>query len=257
MKLRGVDAVKKAILTLAAGLLLAAASTGLAADANIAGALADASRPDKDRALDAQRKAAEVVELSGLKPGDAAADVFPGSGYYTRIFAKVVGPKGKVYAVVPTEAAEKPYKPLEPMKALASEPGYGNVEPLVQHMNAFDPPQKLDLVFVSQFYHDMHNTAYGGPDIASVNRAVFKALKPGGRYLIIDHSAPGTGISTTNTLHRIDEAAVKSEVEAAGFKLDKSSAVLANPADPHTANVFDPSVRGKTDQFILVFRKPR
>jgi predicted methyltransferase len=124
-------------------------------------------------------------------------------------------------------------------------------------MASFDPPQKLDLVFVSQFYHDMHNPAYGGPDIVPVNQSVFKALKPGGVYLIVDHSAPGTGIAATNTLHRIDMAAVKTEVEAAGFKLEKTSDVLANPADPHTANVFDPSIRGKTDQFVLVFRKPK
>ena len=247
----GLAAVMVFGLTFGAGETLAAGPP-----ASVAAALADTARPDKDRALDASRHAAEIIALSGLKPGGKAADVFPGGGYYTRIFARVVGPKGKVYAVVPSEAAEKPYKPLEPMKALAAEPAFANVEPLVQPMKAFDPPQKLDLVFISQFYHDMHNADYGGPDIASVNRAVFGALKPGGVYLVIDHSAPDTGLAATNTLHRIDMEAVKSEVLAAGFVLDATSEVLANPADPHTANVFDPSIRGKTDQFVLKFRKP-
>jgi predicted methyltransferase len=251
--------MRRTILAMAAGLALVAvgALSASAAPADIARALSDPSRPAKDRELDAQRKAAEVVAFSGLKPGDKVADVFPGSGYYTRIFAKVVGPKGRVYSVVPTEAAAKPYKPLEPIKALAAEPAYANVEPLVQPMKAFDPPAKLDVVFISQFYHDMHNADYGGPDIVPVNASVFKALKPGGVYLIIDHSAPGTGLSATSTLHRIDEAAVKKEVEAAGFVLEGESDVLHNPADPHTANVFNPSIRGHTDQFMLKFRKPK
>lgn len=225
--------------------------------ANVAQALAAPDRPQADKDQDARRRSAEVVAFSGLKPGGKAADVFPGGGYYTRIFAKVVGPKGHVYAVVPTEAAEKPYKPVVPMEALSKEPGYSNVSPLVQPMKAFDPPEKLDLVFISQFYHDMHNAAYGGPEIAPVNAAVFKALKPGGIYLIVDHSAPGTGLSATNTLHRIDAEALKAEVLAAGFVLDASSDALKNPDDPHTANVFNPAIRGRTDQFVLKFRKPK
>ena len=185
--------------------------------------------------------------------------MFPGGGYYTRIFALVVGPKGHVYSVVPSEAveAEKPRDPLAPVNALAAEPAFANVSALVQPMKSFDPPRKLDLVFISQYYHDMHNPRFGGPDVASVNKAVFAALKPGGVYLIIDHSAPGTGITATNTLHRIHAEAVKSEIAAAGFVLDASSDVLKNPDDPHTAMVFAPSIRGKTDQFMLRFRKPK
>ncbi len=227
--------------------------------AYVAAALADPARPEADRAVDDKRKAAEIVAFTQLKPGGSAADVFPGGGYYTRIFSKVVGAKGHVYAVVPTEAveAEKPRDPTTAPKALAAEPAFANVSLLVQSMKSFDPPGKLDLIFISQFYHDMHNPAFGGPDIASVNKAVFAALKPGGVYLVIDHSAPGTGLSATNTLHRIDIEAVKSEIAAAGFVLDASSDVLQNPEDPHTAMVFMPSIRGKTDQFVLRFKKPR
>ena len=248
------------LVVIAAGAALALASGAAAAPpSHIAQALANPARPQADRDRDAARKSAEVVAFTGLKPGQAAADVFPGGGYYTRIFALVVGPKGHVFAVVPSEAmeAEKPRDPVAPVKALAADPAFANVSPLVQSMKSFDPPQKLDLVFISQFYHDMHNPAFGGPDIASVNKAVFAALKPGGVYLVIDHSAPGTGLTATNTLHRIDVEAVKSEVAAAGFVLDASSDALKNPDDPHTAMVFMPSIRGKTDQFMLRFRKPK
>ncbi len=256
--------MRNAIATMAACAVLSlgateAAEAAGAPPAYVAAALADTSRPETDRSRDESRKAAEVVAFTGLAPGGRAADVFPGGGYYTRIFSKVVGGAGHVYAVVPSEAmeAEKPRDPLAPMTALAAEPAYANVSTLVQSMKRFDPPQKLDLVFVSQFYHDMHNPAFGGPDIASVNKAVFAALKPGGIYLVIDHSAPGTGLAATNTLHRIDMEAVKAEVTAAGFVLDGSSDVLKNPDDPHTAMVFAPSIRGKTDQFMLKFKKPR
>ncbi len=251
------------IVAIAAGAVLALATAATAASpppvpGYVAEALASPSRPQTDRDRDADRKAGDVVAFTGLKPGQSAADVFPGGGYYTRIFALVAGPKGHVFAVVPSEAkeAEKPRDPLAPITALAADPAFANVSPLVQPMKSFDPPQKLDLVFISQFYHDMHNPAFGGPDIASVNKAVFAALKPGGVYLVIDHSAPGTGLTATNTLHRIDVEAVKSEVAAAGFVLESTSDLLSNPDDPHTAMVFAPSIRGKTDQFVLKFRKP-
>jgi predicted methyltransferase len=98
----------------------------------------------------------------------------------------------------------------------------------------------------------------GPADVAAFNKAVFASLKPGGVYVVLDHAdAPGTGLKDTDTLHRIDVASVKSEVQAAGFKLDGESKILANPADDHTKGVFDPSIRGKTDQFLLKFRKPK
>ncbi len=252
--------MRSIMIAIAAGTALAAATLAYAASKpkDVSAALSSKLRPAADVELDAGRHAAAILSLTDLKAGGKAADVFPGGGYYTRIFATMVGPKGKVYAVVPQEAAEKPYKPLEPMKALAAQAGYGHVVPFVQPMKAFDPPEKLDLVFISQFYHDMHNASYGGPDIAPVNKAVFNALKPGGVYLVIDHSAPdGSGLRDTNTTHRIDVEAIKTEVVAAGFVLEQTSEVLRNPDDPRTANVFTPAVRGKTDQFVLKFRKPK
>lgn len=248
--------MKTPLATLAALAIMGLAPAWAATPTYVAAALNDASRPAEDKAKDAERKAEQVVVFSGVKPGDKVADVFPGGGYYTRIFAKIVGPKGHVYAFVPTEAASKPYKPGAAAEKLAAEPGYGNVSVLVQQTKAMDAGG-LDLIFISQFYHDMHNDNYGGPDVVPQNKGLFNALKPGGVLLIIDHSAPGTGLSATNTTHRIDVEAVKTELAAAGFKLEAESDVLKNPADPHTANVFSPTIRGKTDQFMLKFRKPK
>jgi predicted methyltransferase len=240
-----------------AGSVTASQSVNAAAPAYVAAAMADPGRPDADKARDADRKAAEIVAMTGLKPGQTAVDVFPGRGYYTRIFAKVVGPEGHVYGMVPGDLSERNFHPSDLVKALAAEPGYSNVSLETSAMKDFNPMPKVDLIFISQFYHDMHNPGFGGPDMASQNKGMLNALKPGGTLFIIDHSAPGTGLSATSTLHRIDEAAVKSELEAAGFKLVSESDILKNPADPHDKNVFDPSIRGKTDQFVLVFRKPK
>ncbi|HLY04523.1 MAG TPA: hypothetical protein VKR31_02135, partial [Rhizomicrobium sp.] len=121
----------------------------------------------------------------------------------------------------------------------------------------FVTPEKLDIAWTSQNYHDLHDKFFGPPDINVVNKAVYDSLKPGGVFIVLDHAAEkGSGLRDTDTLHRIDEDTVKKEVEAAGFKFAGESDVLRNPNDPRTAKVFDPSIRGKTDQFILKFRKP-
>jgi predicted methyltransferase len=118
-------------------------------------------------------------------------------------------------------------------------------------------PEKLDVFWISQNYHDLHDSFMGPVDMPAFNRAVFMALKPGGTYVILDHvAARGSAPDVTDTLHRIEASTVRREVEAAGFKFDSDSAILANPSDPHTAGVFDPSIRGRTDQFILKFHRP-
>jgi predicted methyltransferase len=115
----------------------------------------------------------------------------------------------------------------------------------------------VDVVWTSQNYHDMHDSFMGPPDIGKVNAAIYNALKPGGVYIVLDHAADaGSGLRDTDTLHRIDPAAAKKEVTAAGFEFVGADDALKNPADPHTKNVFDPSIRGKTDQFVFKFRKP-
>jgi len=216
----------------------------------VAKAVADPGRA-QDAQNDGRRKAAEIVAFSGVKPGDKVLELIPGGGYFTRVFSKVVGPKGRVYAVQPNEYDEKPDK----IKAIAAE--YGNVDLLMQPAAKLTAPQPVDVVFTSQNYHDYPDKFMGPTDLAVLNAAVFAVLKPGGVYVIVDHSAePGSGLRDTDTLHRIDAAAVKQQVVAAGFEYVGESDVLRNPADDRKTNVFSPAIRGRTDQFAYKFRKP-
>ena len=243
-------------LMLAAVALALLGSQPLAAQepANIAAAVADKNRPAGDTARDADRKPAAMLEFAGIRPGMKVVDLIPGEGYFSRLFAVAVGPKGWVYAFVPTQ--------LDVMMAKHNAtvptnlPNYPNVSFIHQSVEQFMLPETMDVVWTSQNYHDMHDKFMGPVDLAKANRAIFAALKPGGLYIVLDHAAPGTGLSATETLHRIDPAVVKKEVTAAGFKFVGESTVLRNPADPHTALVFDKSIRGHTDQFIYKFRKP-
>jgi len=219
--------------------------------AAIAAAVADAGRPEPDKARDAARKPAEIVAFAGVKPGDKVAEFLPGGGYYTRILARAVGPQGHVYVLVPAGFAQRPGG-LDALNALAAQ--YGNVTVLATDLTNFTLPEPVDLAWTTENYHDMHNGPT--PSFAGVNESTFRALKPGGIYFVEDHAAePGSGITATSTLHRIDPAAVIEEVSAAGFALDAQSDLLANPADPKTVGVRDPSVQGETEKFALRFRK--
>jgi predicted methyltransferase len=225
----------------------------------IAAAVADTNRPETDRQRDANRKPAETLAFVGVKPGDQIAELLPGSGYFTRIFSKIVGPSGHVCALVPAPLPNAP--PDAPdfaarVKAIAADAKYSNVSVVVEPFSELKTPEPVDLIWTSQNYHDLHN--FPGLDVGVFNQLVFEALKPGGVYLILDHAAePGSGIRDTATLHRIDAEIVKKEVLAAGFVFVGGSELLRDPGDPHTVKVFDPSVRGKTDQFVLKFRKPK
>jgi predicted methyltransferase len=228
--------------------------------AAVSAAVADPGRPDKDTKQDASRHPAELVAFARVKPGDTVVDIWPGGGYWTRIFSKVVGPKGKVYAYVPAEIASFKSDPVAVAKAVAAEPGRGNVEvfsdPLAQEPPA-DMRDKVNVAWTFENYHDTHDSFMKGADVAAFDKAVFESLKPGGYFVVVDHSAPaGSGLKNTEDLHRIDAAAVRAEVEKAGFVFDGESKVLANPDDPRTAKVFDPAIRGKTDRFAYRFRKP-
>jgi predicted methyltransferase len=198
-----------------------------------------------------------VLKFIGVKKGDRIADIF--SGRFTTAFAAAVGPKGRVYGVVPTEIIKIHPELTDLLAARAKNPAYANVEFATPAMDAMALPSGLDAVFIRQNYHDLHVRFMGPADVPAFNRKVFAALKPGGVFVIIDHVAPaGADLATaTNRLHRIDPATVKAEVEAAGFKLDGESAVLANKDDAHDKMVLDPAILGKTDQFMLRFRKPR
>jgi predicted methyltransferase len=236
---------------------LAASSRSPGVSPTLAAAVADSSRPDSDTARDADRKPEQTLAFSGVKPGDRVADYVADSGYFTRLFSSVVGPKGHVYAVEPTEFFR--FKAFPP--AVAELQGYGVAHPNVtvttaSAMEGLGFPEKIDLFWISRNYHDLHDRFMGPVDIAAFNKAVYRALKPGGVYVVLDHSAaPGAPADVTETLHRIEASTVRREVEAAGFRFDSASSILANPADPRTAKVFEPAIRGHTDQFILKFRK--
>ncbi len=249
---------------LVAGVSLLAASATLTATAPVALAasaspLADPGRPAEDVARDAARKPLELAAFAGIKAGDRVVDLIPGGGYFTFVFSGLVGPTGHVYATVPAPAKDYMAKKTAVIDAWAATHPNTSV---VYSAGGFTPPDgPADLVWTAQNYHDLYNPigpAAGPPNLLPINKAIFAALKPGGVYLIVDHSAPaGSGTADTKTLHRIDEAVVRKDVEAAGFVFEGASDVLRNPADPRTALVFDPSIRGKTDQFVLKFRKPK
>lgn len=223
---------------------------------NIAAALSDPSRPAADMVRDNDRRPGDVLAFAGVRPGAKVADLIPGGGYFTRILSKAVGPRGRVFAYVPDELT-KLAKREPAVNAIARDPAYPNVTVVLNTLPNFSTPEKLDLVFTAQNYHDMHDKFMGPANLSVVNRQVFKALKPGGVYLVIDHAADaGSGLRDTETLHRIDPAVVKAEVTAAGFIFEGESRVLRNPSDPRKANVYDAGIRGKTDQFVYKFRKP-
>ncbi|HEY1889734.1 MAG TPA: hypothetical protein VGG63_04970 [Steroidobacteraceae bacterium] len=233
------------------------ARAGPAVPSYIAAAVANPERPAADTKRDATRKPADVIAFSQMHRGWIVADVIPITGYYDRIFAGVVGPKGHVYGFYPTELTNILKKMRLPRDGGTPDPKFPNFTAMVGPVNDFAPPVPVDLVWLSDNYHDLHDPFFAPADVAKINAAIFKALKPGGIYLIVDHAADkGSGLRDTNTLHRIDEASVKAEVEAAGFQLIGESEVLRNPADDHTKNIFDPAIRGRTDQFVLRFRKP-
>ena len=221
---------------------------------HVTAAVADAARPEADKARDANRKPAEMLEFAGVKPGDKVADFLAGGGYFTRLFAKAVGPQGKVYAIGNPPRPDATAPPA--IRAIAADPAYGNIVLQETGPGAFSLPEPVDVFWTSQNYHDLFARARG-LDIAKVDKAIFDSLKPGGVLVVLDHAAaPGTPIDPDDRLHRIDPAAVRKQLESSGFQFAGESTVLRNAADDHSKPVFDPAIRGKTDQFIYKFRKP-
>lgn len=238
----------------ALGMLCLSALLSLAAGSATAADTA-ASRPEADLASDADRKPADMVAFAKVQPGQIVIDYLPGRGYFTRVFSDAVGAKGAVYAAVPQSFLDRTKdRPRPP--PVSSEPGRGNVHEVVASSTSLNVPVKADLVWTSRNYHDIRAQG-GAAGAAEFNKSAFDALKPGGYYVVLDHSGiAGLSEADMKKLHRVDETLVEKEVLAAGFKLDGKSDVLRNAADTRTVAVQDGSVRGKTDQFILRFRKP-
>lgn len=205
---------------------------------------------------DARRQMAAVMVFAEVKPGQKVLELVPGGGYWTRVFSGIVGPQGHVYTIWPKEMMSHLDKNFAKWSKLASTPHYANVSVSEQSVAQLEVPTKVDLAFTVQNYHDFHDVL-DPAGVAGLDKRIYDLLRPGGLFVIVDHVAPaGSGLNDTDTLHRIDPETVKKEVESAGFVFDGESDVLRNPADTHTLKVFDPSIRGHTDQFIYRFRKP-
>jgi predicted methyltransferase len=239
----------------------------LSPPAYVTDAVADTARPAADKQVDNDRKPAALVTFAGIKPGDKIADVMPGAGYFTRIFSKVVGAKGHVHAIIPESMATKaPPEKFKPIHALVADPAYsGNTSLEIRPYDRLDVGAPLDVVWTSQNYHDVYGAvrvfsvsgSTGPEQAAKLDAAAFKALKPGGVFIVVDHAAaPGSGGKDSSTLHRIDPATVIAQAKAAGFELEGTSDVLSNPQDGHDKPVFAPEIKGHTDKFVLKFRKP-
>jgi len=244
------------LLLLVAPALLALATCGASAaqaPSYIAVAVADLARPVDDRGDDVLRDPADTLAFAGVRPGMVVGELFPGGGYFTRMLSDVVGPKGRVYGL--ENAGWK--DAVKADERLAAEPGRANVTLDVEPFGQFKLPAKVDLFWITQNYHDLHIAKYGAVDMAAFNRLVFESLKPGGVYFILDHQAnPGVTLDQIAVLHRIDKARVIAEVTAAGFKLVAEGKFLNRPGDDHSRTIFDPAIRGHTDQYALKFVRP-
>ncbi len=212
-------------------------------------AAVEPGRPAADKAQDANRKPGMMVKFARIKRGDTVVEILPGEGYFTRIFSNAVGPRGKVYATELRDPAGA--------QAIAAEPGRGNIEAYAGKAGDIAPAGVADVVWTSRNYHDLKGAKVPADTADQVNKAAFAALKPGGYYVVLDHSAAaGSGLRDVDTLHRIDAETVKAEVLAAGFVFEGASPMLVNKADARTLPVFDDAIKGRTDQFVLRFRKP-
>ncbi|MGN6528198.1 MAG: class I SAM-dependent methyltransferase [Burkholderiaceae bacterium] len=247
-------------------------------------------RTEADRVNDRRRKPAQMLAFIGIRPGITAFDVSTGGGYTTELLARAVGPAGRVFgqsqprdgahpmprpaaseggaapatspAAAATAAAPAPRTPADVLAAREQRLRAAGVAaaPMVYVASRYDdpiPPEltpgRLDLVTLMFNYHDL---GWQGVDRRAMNSAIFQALKPGGLYVIADHAGrPGTGISESGTLHRVEESFVRGEVEAAGFRLAQEGTFLRNPDDPRDRNTPEPPQ--PKDEFVLKFVKPR
>ncbi len=220
---------------------------------NIRRAVESPERSAEQRARDENRKPAEILALAGIEEGDRVIELASFGHYFTTLLVEAVGPEGHVYMV------DMPWTDrFGGEGARAFDAAHDNATYIQAHYNEVDLPQNVDAVLNILFYHDLkRDSAEESVDTADMNRRIFAALKPGGTYVVIDHNAEdGSGWRDATTLHRIDPATIREEVTAAGFELVEDSDLLANPADDRTQSMRAPELRGRTDQAVLVFRKP-
>jgi predicted methyltransferase len=243
-----------ASLALIAAIAAPAATSGKP-NGPIAAAVASPARPAELRTIiDPLRKPAETLAFSGVRPGMTVGEFYPGGGYFTMMLSRVVGPKGHVYGLenLGWKGA------VDADKKLLAEGKWANVSIDYQPFGTVKFPKSLDLAWVTQNYHDLKIAEYGKVDTVAFDRAVYRALKPGGIYFILDHQGPaGMTDEQIAKLHRINRDVVVREVTSVGFKLVAEGKFLRRPGDDHTKSIFDKSIQGHTDQYALKFVKPR
>ena len=214
--------------------------------------IASADRSDADRQTDGRRQPAKILAFTGVKPGMKVLDMGAGAGYSTELMARAVGPRGAVYA---QESAAVMERIKDRFDIRAQKPDMKNVVHLIRNYD--DPlPAEIDGLDLITFFFAYHDVTYMPADRAVMNKRMFAALKPGGFLIVADHSArQGDGITVAKTLHRIEESALRQEIEAAGFKLVAEADFLRHPEDPRDAAVFRPQV--PVDEFVLKYQKPQ
>jgi predicted methyltransferase len=227
-----------------------------AAGGNLAAALASADRPAEDKARDADRKPAELLQFFGVQPGMTTVDIIALGGYGTETLSVAVGPKGKVYAQNPPVALQ--LRDGMYAKALTDRLANNRLPNVVRvdgdlPASAQIPAGSVDVAIIAMNYHDVRNQA--GEQAIGFLKAANVMLKPGGVLGVTDHH--GNDGADNTQLHRMPKHFLIEDAKAAGFLVEAESDLLAHPADDHTKNVFDPTLRGKTDQFVVRLRKPK
>ncbi len=227
---------------------------------NIKAAVDNPTRPERDRQRDVNRKPEQVLAFAQVRPGLKIAELEPAGGYFTRILCKAVGSSGHIDAVnfnlhfSPEQMKRMAGRNMGPPPAPKTD--CDNVSYSVQASTALNLPSDLDMVWTAENYHDFRIPEFGSADVRTFNQTVFNALKPGGVFIVEDHAAAaGSGARDAATLHRIDPALVKQELESVGFKYVGQSRILQNPKDAHTDMVF--KTVDRTDRFLFKFRKPK
>ncbi len=212
-------------------------------------------RPEADKKRDADRKPAETLAFFGVKPGMQVCELMTSRGYFTACLAEAVGDDGKVYGQNNKWLRDRVKPDNRPLGELITKGGYKNIIEQDTELEDLQLPQgKIDAIFMVMFYHD---TYWLGINREAMNASIKAALKPGGIYGIIDHSAaPGLGTQDVNKNHRIERYTVIEDVTKAGFELAEETDLLENPKDPLNVNVFQQELRGHTNQFVLKFKKP-
>lgn len=226
----------------------------------IEAALASPDRPKADLEEDARRKPRQILEFLAVEPGMRVLDAFSAGGYYTELLARVVGVKGQVIAYNNPPYANFAAKGIVERYAGDRLPNVRQVTATIAGLEL--APATLDAVLFVMSYHDLYwrpaDGSWDGTDPDALLAKLHTAVRPGGVIVVQDHVAnPGGNVAeVVGELHRIDPAVVRRDFERAGFDFDRESAALAHPADDHTTLVFDPAIRGRTDQFVYRFRKP-